>query len=873
MGIRDCLISAVEQGAITREEAAALGDEFDERFAQYAASLGDGPARAKARAELEKALRATAAEARRRADLREAARLNVAGTLRAHRTPTGEPDVFEAALGLLSHYGFRGASSVRGRAEAIVTLAHGRLEELMWQFRRKGPLGRRGNKALTRDLVKELRGEDSANETAKALAGSLGEVFEDLRGRFNAAGGAIPKLERWGLPQSHDAGRIRRISGDASLRRAEWKRFIAPLLDADRMLNPLTNEPVGAAGIDRALDHVFDTVVSDGWANHVPSMVPAGRGAIATQRQDARFLVFRDAESWFAYHDRFGRGDVVQVIFDHINGMARDIAAMEILGPNPAAMVDWMKQVVLHEIGQMEAGRPSLASRGRLQQWLGPLAAKAGKSADLDKSLKKFAAHRIDSLYMQLRGRPQVSSGFGNRMDDARNVAASAVLGSTVILAAATDPFIAAASRRLAGLPQTRLIRDQLKALPAMNRRDLIRSGIIWNDYLHVMGDEIRFMETGGSDWSRYLLDRTVSLSGLNAMTDARRVVEARAWQAHLADEAKKSFDRLDRPLRAAMAGFGITPADWDIMRASVDAHGFVTPAEIVRRHGPVRYLDLDAPLTEADQRAEARALSARRAAEKLAELQASWNERAVPSGTPNSRSLALGQTERGTASGEMANLFIQLKSFPLSFTALQIEAVARAALHGGGKTAGAAYFAKLAIPLTLGYAVYAQIRALLDGKDPEDMTDPGFIAKSAIGGGGFGLLGDFAQASDNRYGQSPLETLAGPGAAFIGDTLGLTVGNAMQAARGEDTKAGREASKWLGRWTPILSSHWAVRGAYRRMIVDQLQKMLDPEADKSFRAQEQNTKRRTGQEFFWPPGEPLPERGPRFDRTVDLSE
>ena len=43
----------------------------------------------------------------------------------------------------------------------------------------------------------------------------------------------------------------------------------------------------------------------------------------------------------------------------HVNGMSKDIAAMELLGPNPAAMVEWMKQVVGQDVGRMEAGLPS----------------------------------------------------------------------------------------------------------------------------------------------------------------------------------------------------------------------------------------------------------------------------------------------------------------------------------------------------------------------------------------------------------------------------------------------------------------------------------------------------------------------------------
>ena len=90
MSLRDCLVSAVDQGAITNAEATALLDEFDARFAQNRAALGDTVAAAQARKDLEAALRAQAIEKRRRANLTEAARKRVKGRLLDHRTAKGD---------------------------------------------------------------------------------------------------------------------------------------------------------------------------------------------------------------------------------------------------------------------------------------------------------------------------------------------------------------------------------------------------------------------------------------------------------------------------------------------------------------------------------------------------------------------------------------------------------------------------------------------------------------------------------------------------------------------------------------------------------------------------------------------------------------
>lgn len=112
------------------------------------------------------------------------------------------------------------------------------------------------------------------------------------------------------------------------------------------------------------------------------------------------------------------------------------------------------------------------------------------------------------------------------------------------IAAAATDPFIARASRKLAGLPVTATIGKLIANLSQQTRRDIYRSGIIWEDYLHVMNDELRFAGPAvGADWSRWIADRGVTWSGLQPLTVGRKLVEARAWQSHIADQAEKTFD------------------------------------------------------------------------------------------------------------------------------------------------------------------------------------------------------------------------------------------------------------------------------------------------------------------------------------------
>ncbi|WP_163570876.1 hypothetical protein, partial [Klebsiella pneumoniae] len=81
-----------------------------------------------------------------------------------------------------------------------------------------------------------------------------------------------------------------------------------------------------------------------------------------------------------------GHGDPIRSVFEHVNGMSADIATMEILGPNPGAMVEWMKQVVTAEAAKAVAGKPSLYNAG-------------AKTAEGIAEKLNYLGYRIDSVY------------------------------------------------------------------------------------------------------------------------------------------------------------------------------------------------------------------------------------------------------------------------------------------------------------------------------------------------------------------------------------------------------------------------------------------------------------------------------------------
>lgn len=847
MSFKDCIQAARDQGEIDQQQADDLLRRY-EAHRRARAAAGDVNPETAAKDALARELDDSAKRTQFIARLADAKRAEIAGHLRSYRDADGKADVFEAAMRLLENYGYSGTSSVKGRMMSVVSLIHGEMADVLQAFERNSVTGFRHAKPAERELVREILGEATGKPDVKAMADAVTAAFEKLRERFNAAGGQIGKLEGGYLPQHHDANALIKAGFET------WREYIAPRLDLDRMKDPLTGEKLTPERLDESLRKIWRSVTTDGVIDLEPSTQPFGRGAVVNQRAEHRFLHFKSANDWLDYGREFGNGDPIATIFQHIKGMANDIANMEVLGPNPGATVEWLKQVVKSEHAKGLVGDASLFNADSFG---------VHKAADRG----GVAAERIEGLYQYIRGRRTISQSVSSFTGDIRNLITSAVLGSASVTAATTDPAIEAATRRalglsmtklfganaqvyfdtvskmLSGVPLVRQVSHVIDAMTGAPRDQALRSGLIMEEFLHIAGDEARYAGTlGGNTWSRWIADRTVALSGLTPITEARRSVFNLDFQSHIADMAKKSFDDLPERLRAKMEGYGFDAEQWDKLRA-VDA--------FIPQKGSAGWLR---PIDVAEKD--------RAVAERYLEMILGETERAIPTGTARARSYVVGGGPKGSFATELLEGFTQFKSFSMSLTTLQLEAIAH---EGGLATArGSGYAAGLVIPLAIGGLAALQLKNIAYGRDPQKLNVTTWLQAIATGGG-FGIFGDFLLTDVNRFGYSLGEQAAGPTLGLISDLFKLTIGNAREVAQGKETHVGKEAVQFAGRYLPIVSSLWQTRVAWKRLVLDQLQYQIDPHAHRSWREEEQKAMRERGQGYWWRPGEPLPGRPPQI--------
>jgi hypothetical protein len=703
-----CIPDLVEQGKIPKGKGEWALKRYGQLLDVYDRQMGGAAAEALATQTVLKALENEVLLKKRRMLLQVKAQQDVIASLGSFDGGKGANGPIDprAALALLDRDGRAAYSNVEGRRKAIRGRAHAMIDQILADHSRN-VFGQLRNRAQLGDIVKEAFGEDSGNLAAKELAGAWGEAAEMLRKRFNAAGGDIGKIERWGLPQAHDSIKVRRAGYEA------WRDTIVPLLDRAQMIDRDTGAPFTDRDLDAALRDTWESIRSEGWSKRAAGS--PGQGIMASRHGDARFLVFKDAPSWSAYQQQFGSGTAFDAMMGHIDSLSRETAMMEILGPNPNATVGWIKD------------------------WIEKTA--ATDSAPDSKAIDRAHAggKQIDRLWGEITGssnRPE-NRKLALAFSALRSFQTAAKLGSAT-LSAVTDTAFQFSTRKYNGLPAASMIRDYAKLLRPGSKEDqklAVRLGLIaeeWGQRAAAQGRYLNEELTG--EISRRLAEGVLRASGLSRWTQAGRWAFGMEFLGHITDESVKGFDKLDPAFRGALARHGIDAGGWDSIRA--------TPLEVDRGVPWIK------PANVEDQ-----ALG-----DRMLEMILQETDFAVPVADLRTRALINSVAPKGTIAGEIVRSALLFKSFGIS---MLIQQGRRVMEQSAGNAAR--YAAGLVIGTTLMGGLAMQLKALAGGKDPRPMDDKDFWGAAVLQGGGFGIFGDFLQSTQNRFGGGIAETMAGP--------------------------------------------------------------------------------------------------------------
>lgn len=841
MPFADCIRSAAAQGALTPDEADELIRRYDAHVGAHRATDHPGGPEGAAKEALARDLDDAARRKERLAALAAERADTIASHLETWRDPaTGEADILAAAKALLENRNnaLGGAPSVVGRRDALIGWAHGLMEKDLYELRRSWGLGRRHNRARLDRVVDEAFGAGTGDEAARGFLEVWRGVADRLVDRFNAAGGAIDKMAAY-FPQAHDARKIV-AAGEAA-----WKAYIGPRLDLDRMRDPLSGAALSPARLDEALTVVFRRIVTDGAIDRAPSGQARGRGALANQRQEERFLHFKNAVAWRDYAEAFGSTDVYAVMMGHVHGLAKDTAALEILGPNPTATVEWLKQMVEAEGAKAVLGEPTLFRGVPSSTATGALATKV---------------HQIDNLWTVVDGASlTASAAVADVFETARNITSAVNLAGTAVTAAIGDPAQQAWASRFAGVPAFRALAElPAQLLSGASKREVTRMGIVWADALDHMTSDFRALSWAARsrEASRWLPDRVFAWTGLTPLTRGERRAAALSLMFEAGDRAEQTLAEIaadgvqGERFARHLTGHGIDAPTWDVIRAAKGAdHGeagrALGPADVYRLAGD------DPALFEAGLR--------------WSEAVHAFIEEATPEGTARTKSTLDRYTPKGSLSGELVRGATSYLVYPVGMMASLWRATALEA--SGGSLRGAGFLTSALVGLTLAGAAILQASALRNGRDPEPVDSAGFWARAFARGGALGFYGDWIFADYQRGAGEQVARALGPVFAIGGEVLAAVApADAVEKLGLEGSKINRTArAVGLAKKLTPGQNMWWLKPVTERLVWDRLQRLADPRADQAFQARANKLFKDHGQGMWWPRGADAPDRAPDF--------
>lgn len=768
--------------------------------------------------------------------------IDVMGQVKGSRRSVAGRQVagMEAAMSMLSRDPrgeFIGHANVETLTNTIIGQAHSRFIGTLEALRRKG-LGlvdSNDQKALSLDILKALYGDTSVSKAAKAYADAWKATEKYLLMEAKRAGADIVERQDFRIPQRHDPASFRRAAGDSTRvedHRAQWKQDILPALDRDAMLSRATGKPLTDDELDGLLDEMYDTVSSDGLNRFENAQVGRGGAAgktrprrLADRHTMERFIVFRSAEAQMEYNKKYGGDyDLLSIMTSHIDRRAREAATMQVLGPDPDATID--------------------------------LLSKRAKAID------NRDPTGLTGLYNELVGRLESphSEAWASGGRAVRNVLTAAQLGGAFISALA-DVSFQAVTAGFNGMSFGRVFGSQMRqwVRGGYDTSDTVfaaRLGLVAEEWSGSALAATRVMgELNGPRATRKMVDAVMRASLLASWTQSGRHAFGTEMLGHLGDQVGRTFDEMEPATRRALERRGLTADEWDAIRSV-----------------PLVMRDESRPQAKFMSVPDIIAAGHRNAAMKVMQMVQEEIEFATPSSSVRARANLKGSfgggegTQAGTIIGEITRMVGMYKSFPVTLAYTHLSRMLfDPAL---GKMGRMRYGAKMFISTTIMGAMAYNAKAILAGKEPIDPFDTdewgrsvGFWGAAALQGGGLGLFGDFLLNDHSRFGKGFTMSALGPGASLADDVVKLMQG-AAPAAYEEDSNYGRELNRFIRNYTPG-GNLWYARLAFERVVMDELQGMMDPDANESWRAQINRAKRDFGQDYWWAPGRVTPQEAP----------
>ncbi|WP_109104849.1 hypothetical protein [Acinetobacter baumannii] len=734
-----------------------------------------------------------------------------------------------------AHGDMSGIQSIDSKARGIASIYRGELVDFYTNI--KGGLGIFTDQELVQKIVRERFGENTGDALAKKISDKMGDVFETMRDRFNRNGGDIGKLDNWGLPQTHNIGKIAKAGKEVWVNKAE------SLIDTRQYVHE-NGDYYSQQEIRSLLEYTYDTLSSDG-ANKIEvgrQATGGGTSKVTNRHGESRVLHFKDAESWLEYQSEFGGMQFVDLVEAHINELSKDIAMVENLGSNPKTALKIL----------MDAAAK--------KDW------EKGIEENQTKSSRKRAQVMFDEFSGGNSPQSQVLANLGLAY---RSMNVASMLGGTTI-ASLADQATIAKNASVHNVSYRKAFGGLIEQLNPANKADRELAHSLGLATEEMLGSIARWSDDGLTSTygkseklariSSGVATQVMRVSFLNALTSASKVGFTKLLMEKYGRLSRsKAWNELDVQDRELLSNTGLDERAWQVFQLAepvVDRKGNqLMSARSIYEIPDEKLTSFGDPKQVKDQVASQ--LQAHLLDEQgMAVIEAGLRERTW---------MTVGA--KGTITGEVFKGLMQFKSFSASFLMRQgSRTMAQEGLKGK-----AAYAIPLVVSMTLLGGLVVQLREILNGNDPQtiyDSNDPkkatSFFMRSLVAGGGLPVLGDILVAGTDTSGRDANSFVSGPLGSDFTALLGLTVGNLTQYNEGKDTNFGNEAFKFVKGKIPAQNL-WYTKAAINRMFFDEIQDTIAPGyREKALRKAE----RQQDRERFW--GDDINDiRAPDFERVV----
>jgi hypothetical protein len=671
------------------------------------------------------------------------------------------------------------------------------------------------SRAVVREM-RELRADGKPGVTGNREAQALAKIYADIADRarldLNRHGATIGRLEGWS-PQAHASERVVKVSAE------EWVDYILPRLDRGRSFAGQDDDQARMILRDIYQEIVTGMARNPGLAEQTGRLGPAN---LANSLGRSRVLHFQDSTAWIQYAERFGTGNVHEAMLSHLLSASKTAAQLQWLGPNPAAT-----ETRLRAFWQRQAASDrTLTPEQRARQ---------------ARALEPGEGGSVGSAWAEVSGASSspASIRWAQIGTAVRSWQTLAKLGGAVV-SSITDLPLRAAALTAQGQPIGRAWAESLGTLFNAGGREARETAAILNAGFDGMRNSI--IGAGlAEDLPMGTLHRITSfmfrIQGMTWWSDRMKAGAAQATARWMGYHAGTTWQGLPARYRAVLSQQGITGQEWELVRGlarrAEDGETYITPdrvaeltdrqvAGLARQQLAAIKLKKGETLKLDDARAQRVLGDARLALEiKLRRFFADEVGFAFIETDSASRRLTTWGTRPGTVNGELFRAIGQFKGFPIAFT----QRVLGRALLGYSPEERALQARNLGVLLggllVTGYLAMTA-KDFLRGYGPRDPTNPNTMWAALLQSGGAGIYGDFLFAQGSRFGNSALETVAGP---VLGTAAGAA--NLFAKARNGEAKAG-EALSFALQNTPFLGL-WYARPALDMLVLNSLRESLSP--------------------------------------------